>query len=238
MRRWLVAPPVGVLFAISFYESWMALYQAAAKAEVYDPRPWPATVDGFILIMAAFVIFARIDGHTWGVWWPRLGLLGATALSTTVQVVYAPAEHWARALHAWSPLALLASFEIMVWLVFGQGAPVVRVHQQKPPAPARLRAWVESGLRADAPTFAHTPAPTSAHTSAPTSAHIPAHTDAPIPAHTDAPTRPVRALTSAERRRVDRLLANRLSPRAIHQRTGLPYAPVRAYAQSLNGDRP
>ncbi len=148
MRRWLLIPPVASLFAVSFYESWWALNKAATAAELPDPRPWPWSVDGFILVMALMVVFAAIDGHSWGTWWPRLGLLSATALSTGIQAAWAPEADWAWALHAWSPLAVLSSFECLVWLVFGQdqagSAPVdVLVpgsRERQPVAPVRTSA--------------------------------------------------------------------------------------------------
>jgi hypothetical protein len=145
MRRWLLIPPVASLFAVSFYESWWALNKAAVAAKIPDPRPWPWAVDGFILVMALMVVFAAIDGHSWGTWWPRLGLLGATVLSTGIQAAWAPQADWAWALHAWSPLAVLSSFECLVWLVFGTDAARPKpATQARPPAPARLRAWLGS----------------------------------------------------------------------------------------------
>jgi len=153
MRRWLLIPPVASLFAVSFYESWWALNKAATAAKLPDPRPWPWSVDGFILVMALMVVFAAIDGHSWGTWWPRLGLLSATALSTGIQAAWAPEADWAWALHAWSPLAVLSSFECLVWLVFGQGATRPKpAAEARPPVPARLRSWLGSWDQAAPPT--------------------------------------------------------------------------------------
>jgi hypothetical protein len=118
MRRWLLTPLVASLFVLSFVESWAALLAAARAAGIPYPKPWPWMVDGFIVATALLVVEARRAGHGAGVWWPRLGLLGATALSTGIQAAWAPRDDWAWALHAWSPLAVLFSFECLVWLAF------------------------------------------------------------------------------------------------------------------------
>jgi hypothetical protein len=120
MRRGLLIPLVASLFTLSFIESWAALLDAARAAGIPYPQPWPWMVDGFIVATALLVVEARRAGHRAGVWWPRLGLFGATALSTGIQATWAPQADWAWALHAWSPLAVLFSFECLVWLVFGQ----------------------------------------------------------------------------------------------------------------------
>jgi len=155
MRRWLLTPLVASLFILSFVESWAALLDAARAAGIPYPKPWPWMVDGFIVATALLVVEARRTGHQRGAWWPRLGLLGATALSTGIQAAWAPttvvvggverSADWAWALHAWSPLAVLFSFECLVWLVFGQGpARPKPATPARPPVPARLRVWLGS----------------------------------------------------------------------------------------------
>lgn len=145
MRRWLLIPLVASLFGVSFWESWSALTDAAKDAEIPHPGPWPHAVDGFILACALLVVEARRTGHQRGAWWPRLGLLGATALSTGIQGVYAPDKPWAWALHAWSPLAVLFSFECGVWLMFAKGAADPKAERASgPPLPARAHAWLRS----------------------------------------------------------------------------------------------
>jgi hypothetical protein len=135
LRYLVLVPLVGCLFAVSFWESWSALTDAAVDAQIPHPGPWPLAVDGFIVVSALLVVEARRTGHVKGAWWPRLGLLGATALSTAIQALYAPEADWAWTLHAWSPLAVLASFECLVWLVFSDFRPVWILPDQPPPPP-------------------------------------------------------------------------------------------------------
>jgi hypothetical protein len=150
MRRGLLIPLVASLFVLSFIESWAALLDAARAAGIPYPEPWPWMVDGFIVATALLVVEARRAGHAAGVWWPRLGLLGATALSTSIQATWAPQGEWAWALHAWSPLAVLFSFECLVWLVFAPGQ--ARAQRASGPAvPARLHTWLRSWELPDPP---------------------------------------------------------------------------------------
>jgi hypothetical protein len=115
-RRIVLVALVSSLFAVSFVESYAALEHAAVQAQIAWPQAWPWQVDGFILATALMVIEARDHARRWGVWWPRLGLFASTGLSTVIQFVYAPdGAGW---LHAWSPLAVLFSFECLVWLAF------------------------------------------------------------------------------------------------------------------------
>jgi hypothetical protein len=231
MRRGLLIPLVASLFTLSFIESWAALLDAARAAGIPYPQPWPWMVDGFIVATALLVVEARRAGHSAGVWWPRLGLFGATALSTGIQATWAPQADWAWTLHAWSPLAVLFSFECLVWLVFGTAAarPTPQV-EAGPPAPARLHTWLASWKL-----------PEPVHASAAAPVEQPPTTPPPTPLVTGA-RRPVRALTAAERRKVDPLVAQKLAPLAISKRLRLPYPPVRVYVRQLeatqNGDRP
>lgn len=120
---------VGSLFGVSFWESWAALTQAATQAAVPHPAPWPWAVDGFILVMALMVVQAKQVGASswdWGLWAPRLGLVGATGLSTWIQYAYAPHDPW---LHAWSPLAVLFSFECLIRLSYGAAVGAVADHR-------------------------------------------------------------------------------------------------------------
>jgi hypothetical protein len=114
VRRWLLTPLVASLFIVSFVESWAALVHAARTAGIPYPEPWPWMVDGFIVAMALMVVEADRDHRGRVAWWPRAGLVAATALSVWIQVAYAPAE--GRWLAAWSPLAVLFSFECLVFL--------------------------------------------------------------------------------------------------------------------------
>lgn len=114
MRRWLLTPLVASLFLVAFVESWAALVHAARTAGIPYPQPWPWMVDGFIVAMALMVVEADRTQRSRVVLWPRVGLVAATGLSVWVQVAYAPqGGEW---LAAWSPLAVLFSFECLVWL--------------------------------------------------------------------------------------------------------------------------
>ena len=116
MRRWLLTPLVASLFVVSFIESWAALVHAAQAAAIPYDKPWPWMVDGFIVAMALSVIEADREHRGKVALWPRVGLVVATGLSTGIQAAWAPQQDWAWALHAWSPLAVLFSFECLVWL--------------------------------------------------------------------------------------------------------------------------
>lgn len=114
MRRWLLTPLVASLFLVSFAESWAALVHAARTAGIPYPDPWPWMVDGFIVAMALMVVESDRDRRARFAWWPRVGLVAATGLSVWIQAAYAPqGGEW---LAAWSPLAVLFSFECLVWL--------------------------------------------------------------------------------------------------------------------------
>jgi hypothetical protein len=116
VRRWLLTPLVASLFVVSFIESWAALVHAAQAAAIPYDKPWPWMVDGFIVAMALSVIEADREHRGKVALWPRVGLVVATGLSTGIQAAWAPQQDWAWALHAWSPLAVLFSFECLVWL--------------------------------------------------------------------------------------------------------------------------
>jgi hypothetical protein len=119
---------VASLFALSFWESWAALAKAATRAEIPHPHPWPWAVDGFILVTAIMVAHAKLldrrnaKGHVRGLWAPRVLLVCATALSTAIQWGYAPRDPW---LHAWSPVAVLLSFECLIRLLYGAAVGAV-----------------------------------------------------------------------------------------------------------------
>lgn len=201
MRRWLLAPIVLTLFGLAFAESWAALVRVARAAEIPFPKPWPWMVDGFIIAMALLIVEALRLGHVRGAWWPRIGLFAATGLSTTIQAFYAPQDQWYWALHAWSPLAVLASFECLVWLVFSSKDQVA-VSQPKAPAPARLRAWIASGMSQ--------PTAQDAGTSGPSD--VPA----PVPARSQST-----ALSAAQRRKVGTWVDQGRSKLWITQELGL-----------------
>lgn len=119
MRRKALVALVASLFAVALVESWEALTHAAHAAHVPYPRPWPHMVDGFILAMALMVVEARAERRN--PWWARVGMVASTALSTVIQVAYAPPD--GRWLAAWSPVAVLFSFETLVSLLYGRREP-------------------------------------------------------------------------------------------------------------------
>ena len=137
--RWLrgvLTVLVGSLFALSFWENWAALTHAAVQGHIPHPGPWPWMVDGFILAMALMAVLASMERRS--VWWPRTGMVGSTALSLAVVVSHAPAAHGGQWLAAWSPVAVLFSFECLMWLVFGARRTVV--HAPGPVVPERAPA--------------------------------------------------------------------------------------------------
>ena len=131
VRRWLLkilgtllVLLFASLFVVALWESWWALTEAAVATKIPYPDPWPWMVDGFILAMALMVVHAKQLGLTkWALWGPRLGLVAATCLSTGIQAAWAPAENYAFLLHAWSPLAVLFSFECLIRLLYGTAVP-------------------------------------------------------------------------------------------------------------------
>lgn len=134
MRRYLLTPLVASLFLVAFIESWAALVHAARTAGIPYPDPWPWMVDGFIVAMALMVVEADRTQRSRLVLWPRVGLLAATGLSVWVQVAYAPqGGEW---LAAWSPLAVLFSFECLVWLTRPDPIPTPLGKPDPEPAPA------------------------------------------------------------------------------------------------------
>src|SRR5262245_41104667 len=151
VRRKALVALVASLFAVALVESWEALTHAAHAAHVPFPAPWPHMVDGFILAMALMVVEARAQQRN--PWWARVGMVGSTALSTVIQVAYAPPG--GRWLAAWSPVAVLFSFECLVGLLYAQRAAAVApvddlvgsVHARElaptPPARALTAAEVE-----------------------------------------------------------------------------------------------
>lgn len=137
------------LFTLALYESWKALRHAAEVAQIADPHPWPWMVDGFIVMMALLIVHASQLGVSdpLSVWGPRVGLLAATALSTGIQMYWAPHQDWAWALHGWSPLAVLFSFECLIRLLWGN--TLLPAAQARNPGSAQDAAGV-AGVRAAA----------------------------------------------------------------------------------------
>ena len=134
LRKLLVTIVVS-LFTASLALSLSALYQAGIAAKVSIPPAFPWIVDGFIVAMTLVIVEAKRDGRALTVW-PRLGLYGVTAVSVTVQGVYAPPEAWDKLLHTLAPVAVLWSFESLVWLVFaGSEQPATASEPEAPERP-------------------------------------------------------------------------------------------------------
>jgi len=165
------------------------------------------------------------------VWWPRTGMVGSTALSLAVVVSHAPAAHGGRWLAAWSPVAVLFSFECLMWLVFGARRTVVHAPGQavQGHAPA-TRARVPEDFPEPVVPLGSEPDP------------------APDTAPDTRPAAPVqprrhRALTPDETRRVTPLAAQGLKAYTIARQTGIREPVVRQHLRdhtpaSTNGSRP
>jgi hypothetical protein len=128
---------VATLAVIAFVESYQGLYHAAAAGGRPMPWLWPCAVEGFTLAMNVAIWDAR-SGHRRAPWAWFLLIL-ATAVSTALQVLdvlqgSVQASGHAGALGvltaAWTPVALLLSFERWMWLAYGGN------RQAASPAPA------------------------------------------------------------------------------------------------------
>jgi hypothetical protein len=141
LRKLLVTIVVS-LFAASLALSLSALYQAGIAAKVSIPPAFPWIIDGFIVAMTLVIVEAKRDGRALTIW-PRLGLYGVTAVSVTVQGVYAPPGAWDKVLHTLAPVAVLWSFESLVWLVFVTREAPERVEGGQPEALGEPEALAE-----------------------------------------------------------------------------------------------
>jgi hypothetical protein len=188
--------------------------------ETILPRPWLAMLWAVVidLTVAAGIWGVKDDRRDWRAWLMLLLALGATLGFQ----VFALSPFVARAV---PPVGL--ALAILV-LDLGPARPKPAT-AARPPAPARLRAWLGSW---------ELPAESVAEPSAQPTAEPPAEL---LPNGGSAKVRPLRP---AERRKVDRLAAEGLSANAISQRTRIPYKPVRQHLRpqettaSPNGDRP
>jgi len=136
---------VASLAVIAFVESYQGLYHAARAGNRPMPGLWPCAVEGFTLAMTVAIWDARSRGRRAP--WAWVLLVLATGVSTCLQVLDAlaldaAAQHAAAAgaaggggldtagaqrLHAllgvltaaWTPVALLLSFERWMWLAYG-----------------------------------------------------------------------------------------------------------------------
>jgi Protein of unknown function (DUF2637) len=127
---WLVAS----IAVVAFIESFQGLYYAAKAGGRPLPWLWPWAVDGFTLAMNVVIWDARSKGRRarWA-WWL---LICATGVSTALQILHAltpppqaasptlatagEADTTLRVLPAaWTPIALLLSFERWMWLAYG-----------------------------------------------------------------------------------------------------------------------
>jgi Protein of unknown function (DUF2637) len=152
---WLVAS----IAVVAFIESFQGLYYAARAGGRPLPWLWPWAVDGFTLAMNVVIWDARSKGRRarWA-WWL---LICATGVSTALQILHAltppalavaspilatagEADATLRVLTAaWTPIALLLSFERWMWLAYGDQPtaspsrpPAVRAAQPSDHPPA------------------------------------------------------------------------------------------------------
>jgi hypothetical protein len=143
---WLVAS----IAVVAFIESFQGLYYAARAGGRPLPWLWPWAVDGFTLAMNVVIWDARSKGRRarWA-WWL---LICATGVSTALQILHAltppapaaasptlatagEADTMLRVLTAaWTPIALLLSFERWMWLAYGDQPTA------SPARPAAVRA--------------------------------------------------------------------------------------------------
>jgi hypothetical protein len=137
---------VASLAVIAFVESYQGLYHAAAAGGRPMPWLWPCAVEGFTLAMNVAIWDAR--SHRRRAPWAWFLLILATAVSTALQVLdvlqgSVEASGHAGALGvltaAWTPVALLLSFERWMWLAYGgnrdEGEPAAAA---EPPAKAQV----------------------------------------------------------------------------------------------------
>jgi hypothetical protein len=217
------------------------LASGVIPTETILPRPWLAMLWAVVvdLAVAAGILGVKDDRGDWRAW---LMLLLALAATLGFQV-FALSPFVARAV---PPVGL--ALAILV-LDLGPARPKPAT-EARTPAPARLHAWLGSWDQAQplpVPVAQHGP-PAGSPGHDPMVAPVDTPVDQPQAAPSPTPLRagarrPVRALTIAERRKVDPLVAQGLAPLAISKRLRLPYPPVRVYvrqmeATSPNGDRP
>jgi hypothetical protein len=227
-RRALVALVFLVAGAV-LAESWHAAMNAAATGGRPWPWLWPATLEAFIFVLVLVYWDARATGRSAPA--ARGMLLLVTEVAACVQALDAPPTWLGWLTAAWTPNALLLTVEYATWLLYG--------------APTRGGA----GAGADAPAPPPTDEPVVRLHDAPPRA--PALAPVLAPADTRARAahpagRTYRTLTPAERRKAERELARdpEVSARQLAARTGIAYAPVRAFlrsrelAPSRNGSRP
>jgi hypothetical protein len=160
---------VASLAVIAFVESYQGLYHAAAAGGRPMPWLWPCAVEGFTLAMNVAIWDAR-SGHRRAPWAWFLLIL-ATAVSTVLQVLDVLEGSVATAGHAgalgvltaaWTPVALLLSFERWMWLAYGgnrEAAPSV-AGSKAPPAKVEVsRAVVPSSQLAHPSGLREMPSP-------------------------------------------------------------------------------
>jgi hypothetical protein len=150
-RQRVLVGLVATLAVIAFIESYQGLYRAAIAGGRPWPWLWPCAVEGFTLAMNVAIWDARSRRRRAPWSWALLIL--ATAVSTALQVLDAPHVWLGWLTAAWTPVALLLSFERWMWLVYGHAPASAETPEpaETPAAPApsrppsrreRMRAWV------------------------------------------------------------------------------------------------
>jgi hypothetical protein len=132
-RQRVLVALVASLAVIAFVESYQGLYRAAVAGGRPWPWLWPCAVEGFTLAMNVAIWDARSEARRAP--WAWFLLILATAVSTALQVLDSLGTPLGVLTAAWTPLALLLSFERWMWLAYGG-------HRRQPPVPPAVSAPV------------------------------------------------------------------------------------------------
>jgi hypothetical protein len=130
-----------------------SLYAIATRAQMSAPWSLPVSLDVLALVAAIAVRARRRDGLAW------FALATATALSTALQVVDAPADLLARISHGAPPIAALVAFELALRASGTEPATTpapaltgaLDIDRRPPPAPARAEATGTSNPNGQSP---------------------------------------------------------------------------------------
>jgi hypothetical protein len=142
-----------------------SLYAIATRAQMSAPWSLPVSLDVLALVAAIAVRARRRDGLGW------FALATATALSTALQVVDAPADLLARISHGAPPVAALVAFELALRASGTEPAttptpaPTGEPDTRRRPPPARVEATSASHPNGKSPAAPNGKSTTSRTTS-------------------------------------------------------------------------